>query len=52
MPELPVIQFRLQPDLLGDIDKLAREEHRTRSDMIRVLIIEAMAAREKQGRRR
>lgn len=37
--------IRLSPDGLTEVDRLAEAEHRTRSDMIRVLLIEAVQAR-------
>ena len=37
--------MRLSPAGLADIDALAEAEDRTRSDMIRVLLIEAVQAR-------
>lgn len=40
------VAVRLSPDGIDAIDTLAREEHRTRSDMIRVLLIEAVKARQ------
>lgn len=41
------VAVRLKPSSLEAIDKLAEEDQRTRSDMIRVLLAEAVAAREK-----
>lgn len=39
------VAIRLSPDGLTEVDRLAEAEHRTRSDMIRVLLIEAVQAR-------
>jgi predicted transcriptional regulator len=44
------VAIRLSPEGLFEVDRLAEVEHRTRSDMIRVLLIEAIAARRKRGR--
>jgi metal-responsive CopG/Arc/MetJ family transcriptional regulator len=41
------VAIRLSPDGLAEVDRLAEAEHRTRSDMIRVLLIEAVQARRK-----
>ena len=40
-------QIAIRLDRLDEIDALAAKERRTRSDMIRILIDEALAAREK-----
>jgi hypothetical protein len=53
MPE-PRINFtlRLSAEGIAAIAKLADEEQRTRSDMARILISEAVAARVKYGGKR
>lgn len=40
-----LVNVRLSPDGLKAIDALAEAEDRTRSDMIRILLKEAVAAR-------
>jgi metal-responsive CopG/Arc/MetJ family transcriptional regulator len=45
------VAIRLSADGLAEVDRLAEAEHRTRSDMIRVLLIEAIAARRKRATR-
>ena len=45
------VAVRLSPGGLGAIDEMAEAEHRTRSDMIRVLLVEAVAARQKKAGR-
>lgn len=40
------VNIRLAPAGVAVIDVMAAAEHRTRSDMIRVLLIEAVAARQ------
>jgi len=47
MTQREKVAVRLSPAGLQAIDTLAEAEHRTRSDMIRVLLIEAIAARRK-----
>lgn len=41
------VAVRLTPAGLAAVDKLAEEDQRTRSDMIRILLAEACAARER-----
>lgn len=41
------VAVRLKPSSLATIDEFAREDQRTRSDMIRILLAEACAARER-----
>ncbi|MGE5829798.1 MAG: ribbon-helix-helix protein, CopG family [Micromonosporaceae bacterium] len=41
------VNVRLDPDGLVEVDRLAEVEHRTRSDMIRVLLLEALTHRRK-----
>lgn len=50
MTQREKVAVRLSADDLEAIDRLAETEHRTRSDMIRVLLIEAVAARTKRVR--
>jgi len=45
------VAVRLSAGGLEAIDRLAEREHRTRSDMIRVLLIEAIEARRKKDSR-
>jgi len=40
------ISVRLPKPLVTDLDQLAEQEHRDRSNMIRVLLLEAITARE------
>jgi predicted transcriptional regulator len=40
------LSIRVEPDLIHRIDALAKEEDRTRSNMARRLLLEALAARE------
>lgn len=42
------IAVRINRDDLAEVDRYAQAEHRTRSDMVRVLLLEAMAARRKK----
>lgn len=42
------VAVRLSPAGLAEVDEFAKAEHRTRSDMIRVLLIEAVLARRKK----
>lgn len=42
------VAVRLSPAGIEEIDRLAQAEHRTRSDMIRVLLIEAIEARRRR----
>jgi len=44
------VAVRLSPSGIAAIDKLAAAEHRTRSDMIRVLLIEAIERRRKEAK--
>lgn len=46
------VGVRLSPAGLAEVDRLAEVEHRTRSDMIRVLLIEALETRRKRDERR
>lgn len=46
------VTIRLSPSGLEEIDRYAAAEQRTRSDMIRVLLGEAIAARRKREARR
>jgi hypothetical protein len=39
------ISIRLEPAILKKIDELAKNENRTRNNMIEVLILEALKAR-------
>jgi hypothetical protein len=42
------VNVRLDPDeVLNDVDRWAELEHRTRSQMIRVLLLEALAERKR-----
>lgn len=50
-PPREKVAVRLTPAGLGEVDRLAETEHRTRSDMIRVLLIEALEARRKKATR-
>lgn len=43
------LAIRLSPLGLAAVDKFATDEDRTRSDMIRVLIMEAVQARRRNG---
>ena len=43
-PQAPVV-VRMRPDIVREIERLAEAEDRTRSDMIRILLKEAMRAR-------
>jgi hypothetical protein len=45
------LNIRLKPESITQIDALAVVEHRNRSDMVRVLLIEAIEARQKRGAR-
>lgn len=38
--------IRLEPEILQKIDELAAKENRTRNNMLEVLVIEALKARE------
>lgn len=40
-----VLHFRVTPDALATLDKLAEQEQRTRSDMARILLSEALKRR-------
>jgi len=45
-PPSVTVNIRVRPpELLADIDRWAEKEHRTRSAMILVLVLEALAAR-------
>lgn len=46
-----MVNIRLSKSGLTEIDRLAVEDQRTRSDMIRVLLSEALAARAKKKAR-
>ena len=43
------VAIRLSPSDLAAIDEIAAVELRTRSDMIRVLVVEALAARRRKA---
>lgn len=45
------VAIRLSPEGLAEVDRLAEVEHRTRSDMIRVLLIEALETRRRKAPR-
>jgi metal-responsive CopG/Arc/MetJ family transcriptional regulator len=45
------LHIRLRPDAITEIDALAKEEERTRSDMARILLREGLEARQKRGKR-
>jgi metal-responsive CopG/Arc/MetJ family transcriptional regulator len=45
-----IVTTRLAEDGVDQIDALAEQEDRTRSDMIRILLKEAIEARSKAGR--
>lgn len=45
------LNIRLRPDSIALIDAMAEADKRTRSDMVRVLLIEAIEARQKRGKR-
>ena len=40
--------LRLPRELVRQIDQLARDEHRTRANMLRLLLVEALESREKR----
>jgi metal-responsive CopG/Arc/MetJ family transcriptional regulator len=42
------VAVRLSPNGIAEVDRLAELEHRTRSEMIRVLLIEALEARRRK----
>jgi hypothetical protein len=42
------VAVRLSPGGLAAVDALAEEEDRTRSDMVRVLLVEAVTARKRK----
>jgi hypothetical protein len=50
-PPREKVAVRLSPAGLAEVDQYAEAEHRTRSDMIRVLLIEALEARRKKAAR-
>jgi predicted transcriptional regulator len=43
------VTFRLEPEELATVDRLAEQEKRTRSQMVRILITEAIAERQAPG---
>lgn len=43
------VAVRLSPSGVAEVDRLAESEHRTRSDMIRVLLLEAIEARRRKA---
>lgn len=52
MPDTPsgnrqTVHVRLKPAAIAEIDKLAKLDQRTRSDMIRVLLAEAVQRRQR-----
>jgi len=47
-PRRTLVAFRLDPEVLADIDTLAEAEGVDRSAMIRNFIVEAMVARERK----
>jgi predicted transcriptional regulator len=52
MPEPRVnVNIRLNPDGIKAVDRLAEEEQRTRSQMLRILIAEAVSVRAKRVKR-
>jgi hypothetical protein len=52
MPDNRVpVTVRLSPDGLAEVDKLAADEERDRSSMIRLLLREALAARQRKATR-
>jgi len=48
-PRRPIVGIRIKPDAITFIDKLATTEGVTRSEMIRRLLAEALAARTRKG---
>ena len=46
-PPREKVNVRLSPDGIAEVDRLTEAEHRTRSDMIRVLLLEALERRRK-----
>ena len=48
MTQREKVAVRLSSDGIAEVDRLAELEHRTRSDMIRVLLIEAIEARRRR----
>jgi hypothetical protein len=44
------ISIRIEPETLRKIDELAAKEKRTRNNMLEVLILEALNARETPGK--
>lgn len=51
MPKATVV-VRMEPETIEKVDALAEREHRTRSQMILLLVREALEAREKGGKRK
>jgi hypothetical protein len=49
-PRRAIVGIRLKPEAITYIDTLAQQAGVTRSDMIRTLISEALAARQKRTR--